>query len=433
VRLAIYARYSDDLQNERSIDDQVRLCREYAAQLGAAVVGVYADYALSGSSLKTRPEAQRLLVEARRGLFDIVVTEALDRISRDQEDIAHIYKRLVFARVRLVTLAAGEGEIGELHIGLEGTMNALFLRDLAAKVRRGQRGRALAGFVPGGRSYGYDVVRELHAKGELLRGRRKINEAEAAVVRRIFTEYAAGKSARAIAAGLNRDGIPSPSGKEWWTSTINGQRSRATGMLWNEAYTGRLLYNRTTFIKDPETGRRISRPLPASERVATEMPELRIISDELWQAAVARKARYAGMPAHIARRPRHVFSGLVRCTLCGGPFTVVDRARMGCSAHREKHRCGNNRTVQLDELERRVFDGLRRHLLAPESIALFVKEYAAERAPRAAGAPRPSRARSPDRPIGRAHQAARQRDRRRRRDARDARAIIGRRSRARTP
>jgi DNA invertase Pin-like site-specific DNA recombinase len=154
MRVAVYARYSSEHQNERSIDDQVRLCREHAARqlLGAEVIGVYADYALSGSSLKNRPEVARLVTDAGAGIYDAVLTEALDRLSRDQEDIAGIFKRLNFAGVRLLTVA--EGEIGELQIGFKGTMNALFLRDLEAKIKRGQSGRAGDGLTPGGLSYG---------------------------------------------------------------------------------------------------------------------------------------------------------------------------------------------------------------------------------------------------------------------------------------
>ena len=129
---------------------------------------MYADYALSGSSLKNRPEAARLLTDAAAAVFDGVLTEALDRLSRDQEDIAGIFKRLSYARVNLLTVA--EGEISELHIGFKGTMNALFLRDLRAKILRGQRGRAAEGLIPGGRSYGYEVVRALDAKGSCCAG-----------------------------------------------------------------------------------------------------------------------------------------------------------------------------------------------------------------------------------------------------------------------
>jgi site-specific DNA recombinase len=378
VRLAIYARYSSDQQNERSIDDQVRLCRDHAARLGGDVVGIYADYALSGDVLRNRPQAIRLLTDARAGSCDAVLAESLDRLSRDQEDIAGIFKRLRFAGVRLLTVS--EGEIGELHIGLKGTMNALFLRDLAAKIRRGQRGRAADGLIPGGLSYGYEVVRQLDAKGELIRGRRRIKEDEAAAIRRIFEEYASGRSSRMIAAGLNRDAIPSPRGGQWGASAINGGRARASGILYNEAYVGKLVYNRTTFSKDPETGRRISRALPVGERVTATVESLRIISDDLWQAVQNRKARYAAMPIHKCRRPRHLFSGLIFCGDCGGAYTIKSGDQLACSAHREKSTCDNGRTIRVPEIERRVFDGLRRRLLAPESIAQLVIEYSAERA-----------------------------------------------------
>jgi site-specific DNA recombinase len=189
--------------------------------------------------------------------------------------------------VRLLTVA--KGEIGELNIGFKGTMNALFLRDLAAKIRRGQRGRAAEGLIPGGRGYGYEVVRELDAKGELLHGRPRVLEAEGDVIRRIFGEYVAGRSARAIAARLNRDGIPSPTGKAWGAGTINGSRSRSSGILYNEAYIGRLVYNRTSFSKNPETGRRVLRPLPTADRVVTTVADRRIVSDKFLHTSCVRK------------------------------------------------------------------------------------------------------------------------------------------------
>ena len=130
MRAVVYARYSTDLQRDASIEDQVRLCRGRIEQEGWAYLHAYTDRAVSGASV-LRAAYQQLLEDARRGQFDIVVAEALDRLSRDQEDVAGLFKRLNFAGVRLVTLA--EGEISELHVGLKGTMNALFLKDLADK------------------------------------------------------------------------------------------------------------------------------------------------------------------------------------------------------------------------------------------------------------------------------------------------------------
>src|SRR5262245_121575 len=92
MRAVIYARYSSDLQSEASIDDQVRLCRERVEKENGTVVDVYADYAISGGSVRNRPGMQVLLDQAKTGKFDHVIAEALDRVSRDQEDIAAIYK-----------------------------------------------------------------------------------------------------------------------------------------------------------------------------------------------------------------------------------------------------------------------------------------------------------------------------------------------------
>jgi len=196
MRAAIYARYSSDLQSETSIDDQVRLCRERVERDGMSVAEIFTDYAISGGSLSNRPGMLSLLAAAKHGDFDVVVAEALDRISRDQEDIAAIYKRLRHADVRIVTLS--EGEINELHIGLKGTMNALFLKDLAIKTRRGQRGRVEAGKIPGGKSYGHTIVRRILDNGSVSTGEREIDPDEATIVRRIFAEYADGMAPRRI-------------------------------------------------------------------------------------------------------------------------------------------------------------------------------------------------------------------------------------------
>ncbi len=96
-----------------------------------------------------------------------------------------------FAGVSTVTLS--EGEVSELHIGLKGTMGALYLRDLADKTRRGLRGRIEDGKSGVGLCYGYDVVRRIDDAGEASRGERTINETEANVVRRIFIEYLEGR------------------------------------------------------------------------------------------------------------------------------------------------------------------------------------------------------------------------------------------------
>src|SRR5580700_10753839 len=282
----VYARFSSDLQREASIEDQIRLCRERIEEQGWQYLQAYADRGVSGAST-LRPAYQALLEDARRGEFDIVLAEALDRLSRDQEDVAGLFKRLRFAGVRLFTLA--EGEITELHVGLKGTMNALFLKDLADKTRRGLEGRVRAGRSGGGLCFGYDVVREHDARGEPIHGGRKINEAAAVIVRRIFAEFAAGKSPRRIAVDLNRDRVPGPRGGEWDASTINGNASRGTGILNNELYVGRLVWNRLRYVKDPTTGKRISRLNERDRWIVQDVSERRIVSQDLWDAVKERQ------------------------------------------------------------------------------------------------------------------------------------------------
>jgi len=278
IRAAIYARYSSDNQRDASIEDQVRQCKARILQEQWQLGEVYFDRAISGATT-LRPGYQKMLEDARAGRFEVLVAEALDRLSRDQQNIAGLFKQLCFADVRLITLS--EGEIGELHVGLKGTMNALFLKDLAHKTRRGLEGRIRQGKSGGGLCFGYEVVRKIDPSGEALRGERRINEAEAAIVRRIFREFVGGHSPRSIAQSLNKEGVPGPAGRSWGPSTIYGNWQRGTGILNNELYVGRLVWNRQQFVKDPQTGKRQARPNPEGKWIVGEVPHLRIIDDDL--------------------------------------------------------------------------------------------------------------------------------------------------------
>jgi site-specific DNA recombinase len=373
MRAVIYARYSSDLQSAASIEDQIRLCRERVEQENDTVVDTYADYAISGASLRNRPSMQALLNQAKSGRFDYVIAEALDRVSRDQEDIAAIYKRLRHSDIRLLTLA--EGEISELHVGLKGTMNALFLKDLALKIRRGQRGRVEAGKIPGGSSYGYRIIRQLLADGSVSTGEREVDPSQAAIVRRIFEEYADGLAPRQIAARLNHEAVASPRGGQWNASTINGNRRRRNGILNNELYTGRITYNRQRFLKDPETGKRIARRNPEHEWVTREVPALRIIDDDLWERVQTIKQRYSSRWGNQRQSKKRLLSGLLKCGRCGGGMTISRGDRYYCSARREKSTCDADRGIRAHELEERVLGGLTDILLGNE---VLVDEFAAE-------------------------------------------------------
>ena len=391
TRVALYARYSSDHQREASIEDQLRICREQAKREKWKIVGTYKDAGISGASMILRPGIQALLQDAQAGQFDVVLAEALDRISRDQADVATFYKHLKFAGVPIVTLS--EGEISELHVGLKGTMNALFLKDLAAKTHRGIRGRVEDGKSGGGLCFGYNVVKQLDARGDPIRGDREINEAEANVVRRIFREFAAGVGPRTIARTLNEEGVPGPAGKLWSDTTIRGHVKRGTGLVNNELYIGRLIWNRLRYIKDPSTGKRVSRLNPESDWIIKDVPELRIVDDELWQSVRVRQDEIAEKFANVTeavrkhhkknrlngtRRPKSLLSGLVFCGCCGGPYSLRGADRFACSNHISKGACSNSRTIPREELEARVLSGLKDRMMAPEIVEEAMRAYAEE-------------------------------------------------------
>ena len=370
-RVALYARYSSDNQRDASIEDQLRQCRERAAREGWTIVESYSDRAISGASL-IRSGIQSLLADAQTGRFDMVLSEALDRISRDQEDVAGVFKRLRFAGVTIFTLS--EGEINELHVGLKGTMNALFLKDLAIKTHRGIRGRVEAGKIGGGNAYGYRVVR------------------------RIFREYVAGKGPQRIAADLNRDGIPSPTGKRWNDTTIRGNRIISSGILNCELYIGVIRWNRQKKLKNPDTGHFAYRLNPESEWIRAEAPELRIVPQELWDAAKVRQdeltalyrkqieASREGMKRSLAKngalnathRPRTLLSGLLFCGCCGGSYARRGQDRYPCTNHVLGNGCDNARTIAREVLEARVLSGLRERMMTPDMAAEVIRAYAQE-------------------------------------------------------
>ncbi|MFN3807495.1 recombinase family protein [Asticcacaulis sp.] len=390
TRVALYARYSSDNQSASSIEDQFRICREQALREGWQVIGCYKDAAISGATVTLRAGIQAILQDALARKFDVILIEALDRLSRDQADVASLYKHLTFAGVKIVSLA--DGEINELHVGLKGTMNALFLKDLAAKTHRGMRGRVEKGKAGGGLCYGYRVVKRLGADGEPIRGERAINQDEAHVIRRIFKEFADGKSPRAIATDLNKDGITGPMGKAWGDTSIRGHVSRGNGIVNNALYNGVLVWNRQSYVKNPTSGKRVSRANPETAWIKTDVPDLKIVDDELWQRARARQAEIAkafepvtagirdarARMLNTLRRPAFLLSGLLKCGCCGGKYGVVVKDRYGCLNRYRRGNCDNGRTVTRGIIEQRALSGLSERLVSAESVADAVRAYTEE-------------------------------------------------------
>ena len=371
TKVLLYARYSTAMQSDASVEDQFRLLRQRAEREGWAVLAEHGDRAISGT-VRDRPGLQECLGAIESGKAQILLAESLDRISRDQEDLAAIYKRVRYHGAKIITLS--EGEIGSIHIGMGGTMSPLFLEQLGEKVRRGQIGRVEAGRIPGGISYGYRAVKRLGSDGELERGLREIDDEQAAIVRRIFADYAQGIGPKEIAQTLNAEGVPSPRGGLWRANAITGHRARRNGILNNDLYRGRILYNRQSFRKDPDSRKRRSRPNDQEDMISREVPELRIVDEETWGKVHERLSSYSAQPAHKARRPRRMLSGLLTCAECGGSVTIISTDRWGCSNRRQTGICTMSATITNEAAESRLYFAIQREMLHPEVVAAYLDE-----------------------------------------------------------
>lgn len=377
MRTVIYARYSSTLQQASSIADQVAACRARCAAEGWPILGIYQDAAISGAAGiddVQRPGLAAMLSAIEAGGIDQVLAESTDRIARHLGDSVAIRERLTFAGARLFTL--NDGEVSDLIGGVKGAIDAHFRKELGAKIRRGQRGAVERGRAPAGLAYGYARVARFDDRGDPIRGLRAIDEAQAAIVRRIFREFVAGQSARAIAIALNADGIPSPRGGKWTDSTIRGDAKRGNGILKNRLYVGELIVNRTSKLSNPATRRSVIRSNAESEWAVQSTPDLAIVDRPTWDAAQALMTLAPGRPvAHLARRPRKLLSGLVRCGVCGAPARVVNAGYWGCAGHDSGSGCTNVFRAGNDRLEATVLGHLSAQLLDPDLVAHYVKTY----------------------------------------------------------
>ena len=147
-------------------------------------------------------------------------------------------------------------------------------------------------------------------------------------------------------------------------------------------YIGHLIWNRLRYVKAPETGKRISRPNPEDQWIIQDVPELRIVDQNLWDKVKARQAKLDASSQKIPnsnwgdrRRPKYLFSGLMKCGECGGGAVIWNQIRIGCANARNKGTCSNKHTIRRDHLEAAVLDGLQHHLMDPELTEVFCKEY----------------------------------------------------------
>ena len=386
MRAALYARFSTDNQNPTSVEDQLALCRRYAEQIGARVVGEFGDAGISGTAMGNRPQVRALLDFARGGDCDVVITEHLDRSSRSGSDSWAIYEDLKALGVRYITV--NQGEITAMHVGTSALVSVMQLEENVRKTRRGLRAVVRSGRSAGGRAYGYAVRREYDGRGEPIRGLRDIVPAEAQIVGRIFEAYARGESPQKIAATLNRDGVPGPTGGAWNASTIAGNAKRGNGILHNELYRGVTVFGRHAWSKDRHSGSRRARPGPADGILRQENPDLRIVSELQWNAVQARylSLKKLGGRPEGARRPKRLLSGLMVCGCCGGKMNLSGpNSALRCHNRIERGAiaCENGRTPAYAGVEARVLAALQEQLLCPEAVEAAMQELNNQRRKRA--------------------------------------------------
>ncbi len=200
-----------------------------------------------------------------------------------------------------------------------------------------------------------------------------IVEDEARIIVEIFERYAAGETPRAIAADLNERRVKPPRGSCWAACCIHGEGARGSGILNNELYVGRIVWNKSRMVVNPNTGKRVSQCNDAVEWVRIEADQLRIVPNELCDAVAARKAKKRQEPPQRARAAKRVFSGLLRCGACGSGMSTkgadkTGRTRFQCSRHKESGDCPDPRNYYIDEIEERVLGLLRRELQEPDAI-----------------------------------------------------------------
>ncbi|MDA9463226.1 hypothetical protein XH87_01125 [Bradyrhizobium sp. CCBAU 53415] len=376
-----YARFSSELQKDRSIDDQVALCENIARQHGYRLVKVYHDRAKSAATMFERDGLLDLMKDTKAAKFDAVICESLDRISRDQEDLAGIHKRLRFREIALIT---SEGVTTDIHVGVRGIVGSMFLTDLSAKVRRGLNGRVREGKIPGSVTYGYRCV-----PGKP--GEREIDPEQAKIVLRIFNEYASGKSVREIAAGLTRDGIPTPrGGKHWVYQTFMCGRQGGRGMFGNVLYTGKIVWNNSRTVLNPETGRKLKRRTKAEDVIEIDAPHLRIIPQTLFDRvnAMARdraRSMFGGSGKRPGGNPERsvrdsLLRGMLTCGVCGSHMRVAQKARDGsprvaCAVADQTGECSHRKTYTLSVLATTLLDGLKTHLTDPAVLISITRGF----------------------------------------------------------
>ena len=374
MRVALYARVSTERQAERgTIGSQLEQLRSHVAGAGHELVGEYVDDGHSGARLD-RPGLDALRDAAEGGLFEQVWCLSPDRLAR-----AYAYQVLVLDELARLGVTVRFTDAPDLPADdpqavlltqVQGVIAEYEKAKIAERYRRGKLFRARAGEITTWRTaYGYRRVPRNATTGP---AHWEIYEPEAAVVRRIFTDRASGLTVREICRQLNTDRVPSPSGKPTWG------HSTLCRLLRNEAYIGRVYFNRTETVPDKRPTKR-TRQIPRAREdwIPIEVP--RIVTDEIFEAASKVSTDNSKWSPRRAEPGEWLLRGLVCCGTCGvGTNCHKMQGRNGtwhryyyCRNHDpiraggEDLRC-RERNIRADALDRFVFDQIKDVLLHPD-------------------------------------------------------------------
>jgi site-specific DNA recombinase len=383
LRAALYARFSTDKQRVESLEDQWRVCSKVAAREGFKVVGKFGDKEISGGTAD-RPGYQAMLTAARQGKFDVLIAEDTDRLWRAIAEYGPRSAELEDLKIHLVTddgddtrREDGWGPFIQFKIA----MGQRARKQGAYRTRRGLEGKARAGEHAGGKAYGYTSVNKV----------RTVDPKLAEVVRRIYQWRAAGWSAQRIARKLNDDGVPSPGStwnrtdtgprrktkRGWRPSAIAGDPARGVGILNNPLYKGQVIWGRTKWVRSAANSkiRRVEKVEP-SEWIVTEHPELRIISDELWNkvqaAQTAHNPRREAVRKGIATKAsghdsKYWLGTLLVCAECGSNFIGNGTRDYFCPGHTSNN-CGNDLRFRREAVHSAVFELLNDKLFSDKQM-----------------------------------------------------------------
>lgn len=387
MKAALYARFSMDLQRAASIEDQFRNCRKRAELEGWTIIATFADAAMTGSDAN-RPQYRAMLEAAGRHEFDVLIVDDLSRLTRDSVECERAIRRLEFIGLRIIATSDGydsTSKARKVHRGFKGLMNEIFLDDLRERVHRGLTGQAMKHYWCGGRPYGYrlrpvldvstlDVYGQPSRIGTVL----EVDDAQAAIVREIFERFADGASCLAIARELNARAVPSP-GSTWKRRARRCKAwmgSAVRVILRNPLYCGRMRWNVSLFVRDPDTGKHKRRRRPKADWVEHQDESLRIISDELYARAQARTRAAANTDKRLKSggRARYLLRGLLVCNVCKAHYVIADARSYACSGHWNGGACSNHIRVRRDSIERTILGGVRRDLLAPDRVERMAQE-----------------------------------------------------------